>query len=345
MKHFSKGWVLVALIALVAAGTLQRRNEHRRIESKLTWSDPDKNALEAGFLALGGFRGLVADALWIRAIRQQDSGQYYDLRLLGDIILKLQPTFSQVHGFLGYNLAYNLANKAESCDERWYWIRSGIATVERGLERNHRSHWLWYELGYYYFDRLSPRRMKDCLPLAMKELPRIENVPEEERRSIFLSNKTYPGLPARPDEYLRWSAYCYWKAIQTGTDPQPFRMERQFATCLELLGHWRSSKPPEECKNWEDWGAEDYWAHLLKQRDKRPDIDIRAIKSALPFLLAQQMDAAEVKGDTERAKATYERLLNYFPGEIKPYDQFLKDHRDYVRKAREQQERTAKPAY
>jgi hypothetical protein len=174
----------------------------------------------------------------------------------------------------------------------------------------------------------------------MKDLPRIEDVPEEERRSVFLSNKTYGGLPARPDEYLRWSAYCYWKAIQTGTDSQPFRMERQFATCLELLGHWRSSKPPAECKNWEDWGAEDYWVHILNQ--KRPDIDRRAIKAALPFLLAQQIDIAEGRGEKDKAQAAYDRLISYFPGEIKPYEQFMKDHRDYVRKAKEQQERTAK---
>jgi hypothetical protein len=270
----------------------------------------------------------------LRAIRQQDNGQYYDLRVLGDVILKLQPTFTQVHGFLGYNLAYNLANRAATCEERWYWIRSGIATVERGLERNYRSHGLWYELGYYYFDRLSKRRMADCWDLSQRELPRLETVPEEERRAIFLHPKEWGGEPARADEHLRWAAYCYWKAIDCRTDPLPFRMERQFATCLELLGHWRSKKPPEECTRWDDWGAEDLWAHLMRQESKRPDISKATVYSSLHFLMVQQMDVYERRGDAAQAADAYRRFHSYFPGETETMSELLKAHREYIERAR-----------
>jgi hypothetical protein len=62
-QSYSKSWLLIALAALLCAGALQRHNERRRIAAKLTFSNPDKDALEVGLLALGGFRGIVADAL------------------------------------------------------------------------------------------------------------------------------------------------------------------------------------------------------------------------------------------------------------------------------------------
>jgi hypothetical protein len=340
MKRIARGWVLIALCALVASAFLQRRNEHRRIEAKLTYSNPDKDALETGLMALGGFRGLAADALWVRMLTQQESGQYYDQRAIGEIILKLQPTFSQVHSSLSYSLTYNMANKADGCEEKWYWIRSGIAMMERGLERNHRSHQLWYELGYYYLQRLSENGMRECRDVVLRELPRIENVPEEERRLLFSHGKYLGAGSGRPDEHLRWAAYCYWRALQTGTDPMPFRTERAFAACLELLGHWRSKKPPEECKAWEDWGAEEFWVELLKKKDQRPDIFVPGAEEKLRFLMIQQMDTFVQRGDQAASRAAYERLKKYIPSVQKPYEQLLAEYREYVRKAKEQSDRT-----
>ena len=47
-------------------------------------------------MALGGFRGLLADILWIRAISLQEQGKYFELVQLADWIQKLQPKFAGV---------------------------------------------------------------------------------------------------------------------------------------------------------------------------------------------------------------------------------------------------------
>src|SRR5262249_8719572 len=111
--------ILAAILALAGAGVAQHYAEVRRTEASLPWADPeDKDSLEIGFMALGGFRGLLADVLWFKAQTQQDSSHYYDLKLLCDLIQKLQPTFTQVHVFQADAMAYNIANHAETCEDK-----------------------------------------------------------------------------------------------------------------------------------------------------------------------------------------------------------------------------------
>ena len=50
-------------------------------------------------VALGGFRGLIADALWLRVTRLQEEGRYFEIVQLSDWITKLEPHFTPVWGF------------------------------------------------------------------------------------------------------------------------------------------------------------------------------------------------------------------------------------------------------
>src|SRR5438034_7742656 len=47
-------------------------------------------------VALGGFRGLIANALWIRAVDLQEQDKYFEKVQLADWITKLQPHFVTV---------------------------------------------------------------------------------------------------------------------------------------------------------------------------------------------------------------------------------------------------------
>ena len=50
-------------------------------------------------VALGGFRGLIADVLWLRATRMQEEGKYFEIVQLSDWITKLEPRFTPVWSF------------------------------------------------------------------------------------------------------------------------------------------------------------------------------------------------------------------------------------------------------
>jgi len=340
-------WMVVAAVALVLAVGVQRQVEQGRVKHNLTWTGGEgKEALEVGLMALGGFRGILADVLWIRAIRHQDSHRYYELKLLCDLIQKLQPTFTQVHAFQAYNMSYNLAYRADTGEDKWFWIRSGLASLERGLKRNERNYALWFELGYQYFDRLGDQKMGEHAHIRDAEMPRIDDLTEEQLKVVWLEPENWTKGRARPQENLRFASYYFWKAMETGTDPVPIRTERQFGQCIERLGHWASKKPAGERKRWDDWGAEDWWVELIRRNNERGWIHEDTVPTNLRFCMYQQMDfferkarQAQERGDAteaasyqKRADDAFARFQKYFPDDKRSQNELLTLYRGYVRR-------------
>ncbi len=62
-------------------------------------------------VALGGFRGLISNFLWIRANDLQQDDKFFEAAQLADWITKLEPTFAQVWLFQAWNMAYNISVK------------------------------------------------------------------------------------------------------------------------------------------------------------------------------------------------------------------------------------------
>ena len=334
-------YLLIAVAALALAGMVQRHVEQRRVEENLTWTEPENKApLEISFLALGGFRGLLVDILWVRAIRLQDSAKYYELKLLGELIQELQPSFPHIHAFLAWNMSYNIARRASSPQDQWYWIRSGLVMLEKGLERNKRNYLLWFELGLQYADRLGDLQIGECEELRQKELPNIDELNEEQRAAVFWKNSRTEGR-ARENEHLRWAAYYFFKAAHALGDPLQIRTERMFGNCLDRLGHWESKKPPAQCQTWDEWGAEDWWVALRQKYKERGREDFVALLSHnLRECLLRQLDFFERKAtslkDTDpknaaafarKEQGVEQRFRNYFPAEKKSTAVLLDEYR------------------
>src|ERR1043166_726023 len=101
MKQARHKLLLLALagVLLVGAGFIQRQLNRQRTELGLTRIAPLQNAppiLAFTTVALGGFRGLIANALWIRANDLQQDDKFFEQVQLSDWITKLEPTFTQV---------------------------------------------------------------------------------------------------------------------------------------------------------------------------------------------------------------------------------------------------------
>ena len=56
-------------------------------------------------MALGSFRGLVADLLWLRATGLQEDKNYFEMVQLASWITKLQPRFAGATAYLAWNMA------------------------------------------------------------------------------------------------------------------------------------------------------------------------------------------------------------------------------------------------
>ena len=105
-------------------------------------------------VALGGFRGIIADFLWFRAMALQDEGKYFEMVQLASWIMKLQPKSTATAAYLGWNMAYNISVTYSLPEDRWRWVNKGIELYHEALQYNPNDPVLYKELGWIYQHKL-----------------------------------------------------------------------------------------------------------------------------------------------------------------------------------------------
>lgn len=143
----------LALVFLLLAGNRNDVLRETRREQHLQAVPPEDTTplVALTTVAFGGFRGLVADALWVRANRMQEEGQFFELVQLAKWITQLEPRVPEVWSFQAWNLAYNISVLFPEPEDRWRWVRHGIDLLRReGLTHNPASASLHWDLGWMY---------------------------------------------------------------------------------------------------------------------------------------------------------------------------------------------------
>ncbi len=106
-------------------------------------------------IALGGFRGLIADALFLRLIALQQQGNYYEMTQLASWITRVQPEFTGASTFLAWNMAYNLSNACNRPEDRWRWVLNGIQLLrDQALLHDPDNPVLYRELSWLYLHKI-----------------------------------------------------------------------------------------------------------------------------------------------------------------------------------------------
>jgi len=103
---------------------------------------------------LGGFRGIVADLLWIRAEENKRDHDWDRLKTNVELITKLQPHFLSIWTFQGWNLAYNVSVEWDAPEDKYDWIKQGIKFVQEGVKKNRRSPDLIWDTAWFYYHKL-----------------------------------------------------------------------------------------------------------------------------------------------------------------------------------------------
>jgi hypothetical protein len=138
-------FLLLAAALLAVSGQVQKSLERDRVQLGLTIGEPLQNAppmLAFTTVALGGFRGLISNMLWMRANDLQQDDKYFEAAQLADWITDLEPHFAQVWNFQAWNMAYNISvkfkeNAPGDYSDRWRWVQRGIELLrDRGLRYN-----------------------------------------------------------------------------------------------------------------------------------------------------------------------------------------------------------------
>jgi hypothetical protein len=106
-------------------------------------------------VALGGFRGILADCLWLRATRLQDEGSFFEVAQLAEWITRLQPRYPEVWAYHAWNMAYNISVVLPDSADRWHWVRNGLRLLrDEGIPANASDPSLYWELGWLYMDKV-----------------------------------------------------------------------------------------------------------------------------------------------------------------------------------------------
>ena len=109
-------------------------------------------------VALGGFRGLLADILWVRAASLQEEGKFFEVAQLSDWITRLEPRYPEVWAYHAWNMAYNITAVVADPADRWHWIKNGIRLLrDEGIPSNPSSPKLFWELGWMFYDKVGGR--------------------------------------------------------------------------------------------------------------------------------------------------------------------------------------------
>src|SRR5262245_64747561 len=151
-----KKTLLLALAAILLAGVSQVQQALNRERDRLglTRVEPLENAppvLAFTTVALGGFRGLISNALWIRASDLQDEDKFFEMAQLADWITKLEPHFVHVWLVQAWNMAYNISVKFKDYPDRWRWVKRGIELLrDDGLRYNPNETLIYRELGWFF---------------------------------------------------------------------------------------------------------------------------------------------------------------------------------------------------
>ncbi|MGD9689988.1 MAG: hypothetical protein AB7K52_10085 [Phycisphaerales bacterium] len=106
-------------------------------------------------IALGAFRGMFVNMLWMRAQAAKDRGDYYEAMDLAKAITKLQPRFPRVWAFHAWNMAYNISVTTHTAEERWQWVNNGIRLHrEQAIPANPKDLLLHRELSWIFLHKI-----------------------------------------------------------------------------------------------------------------------------------------------------------------------------------------------
>lgn len=188
---------------------------------------------------LGGFRGIIADVLWLRISHLQEKGDYFELVQLADWVAKLEPRNTEIWAFHAWNMAYNVSVMMSEPRDRWRWVHNGIKLLrDEGLVCNPGDAELYRELGWLFQHKIgrdmdvAHQYYKDRWAGEMKGLlggphPDLVNLDDQTRQRMIEEYKLVPEIMAEiEDKYgrLDWlrpethAIYWAYRGLKFATD-------------------------------------------------------------------------------------------------------------------------------
>ena len=263
--------ILVTVALLFGVRAVQRNLDTQVAKHHLRYAGSIKNApplVVFTTVALGSFRGVIADMLWLRAQSLQNKHQFYEMVQLAQWITDLQPGFSGATCYLAWNMAYNISVTCSSPVERWYWVNEGIKLLrDKALEYNPDDPTIYKELSWIYAHKLG--NVMDDANIYYKNRLAVE------MQQVFGQEPDWERMANAPtgrEQFLREypAGSSLWNGIPGGTPDEKYD---------NLYAAFKKSAPnrPEEFGNVDAKVLNYLRAELLRERYKLDSRKIRAI--------------------------------------------------------------------
>lgn len=149
---------LVLCVSLVVSGVMAVDLTGYAGAARLTYTDRAEEGqppeVSLG-IAMGAFRGIFVNFLWIRANDMKEAGKFYEAMQLATAITKLQPRFPRVWVFHAWNMAYNISVTTQTPQERWAWVNAGVTLLrDKGIPANPNDMLIHKELGWIFMHKI-----------------------------------------------------------------------------------------------------------------------------------------------------------------------------------------------
>lgn len=149
---------VVLAVCIAASGVLAVGIGASASRAKLTYADTTTEGQPpevAMGIAMGAFRGVFVNMLWMRANTMKEAGKFHEAMQLADAITTLQPRFPRVWVFHAWNMAYNISVSTATNRERWEWVNAGVRLLrDRGIPANPKDMLLPKELAWIFLHKI-----------------------------------------------------------------------------------------------------------------------------------------------------------------------------------------------
>jgi len=272
-RFYKPALAVLAAALFCASSQMQSLLNVDRKEFGFTFMAPLENAppvLAFTTVALGGFRGLISNILWIRANELQEEDRYFEMVQLSDWITKLTPHFASVWTHQAWNMAYNISVKSKDHEERWLWVKRGLDLLQEGLKYNPGEVNIYKELSWFFRHKIGQnlddahmlyklhwaQEMQDVLgghpdfaalinpksPAERENARKLREVYHMDPAFIEQVDKTYGPLDWRlPDAHA-----LYWAelGVRNGTTQEKDLIRRQAYAIMQQACLRGGSLPP-----------------------------------------------------------------------------------------------------
>jgi hypothetical protein len=135
-----------------AGGVLaQLRQKHHFSEAQLGEIDPASETIK---LATLGLRGVAVQVLWEQSNTYKMKKDWANLAATLEKIIHLEPHFSKVWYFQGWNLSYNVSVEFDDYRERYRWVIKGIEFLKKGIRYNRNDAILYRDVGWFISQKI-----------------------------------------------------------------------------------------------------------------------------------------------------------------------------------------------